>query len=56
MKNKRLYNKYKYVTPYLIYELLLYKKEHNILNDNQFYSNYKKIIGTLNSIGIFVNL
>lgn len=55
-RNKKLYKKYKYVTPYLIYELLLYKKEHNLIHNTQFFSNYKKFIGTLQSIGVFINL
>ena len=55
-RNTILYQKYKYVTPYLLYEILLYKNEHNLISKTQFYSTYKKFIGTLKSIGIFINL
>jgi ribosomal protein L11 len=56
MRTKGFYAKYRYITPYLLYELLLYKKNHGFLKNSQFYSHYKKLIGTLKSMGIFHNL
>lgn len=56
LKNKNLYLKYKYVTPFMIYEVLNYRKKHNLITSPQFYSNYKKLIGVVKSIGIFYNI
>lgn len=54
LKNKLVVKKYKYVTPYLLYEFLNYKKQHNVINSNHFFSGYKKFIGIIKSIGILI--
>jgi ribosomal protein L11 len=55
LKNINIINKYRYVTPYLIYELLLYRYEHDMLSEINFLSNYRKIIGTIKSIGLLID-
>jgi large subunit ribosomal protein L11 len=55
IRNDNVSLKYKYATQYIIYELILYKSKHNILRDTQFKATYKKLIGTLQSIGVFYN-
>jgi ribosomal protein L11 len=54
VKNKGLLSKYKYITPYLLYEILNYKKNNYLINNTHFLSNYKKFLGILKSIGILI--
>lgn len=54
VKNRRVFLRFKYITPYLIYELFLYRVTHYGLSLTYGYSFCRKALGTLRSIGILV--
>ena len=44
--------KQKYVTPYMIYEYVSYKKNNNIITNDDLYSSFLKTSNTIKSIGV----
>ncbi len=52
-KNPKSINRYRYLTPYILYEIFLYKILYNNWSKTYAKSYCKKSLGTLKSIGIF---
>lgn len=44
--------KQKYLTPYMIYEYTLYKKNNNIITNSDIYSSFSKTANSTKSIGV----